>query len=105
MFLIRLQFQFGLSVADIIHYRYGDEILSKIRKLEKLDLRCRKTQLDITFLQLCLNKDIIPNFVQFRTANSKLGNSEAYITCQRLLLNQELDKKKFLRVLKNLRVI
>ena len=63
-------------------------MLSKIRKLEKLDFRRRKTQLDITFLEVCLDKDIIPNFLQFRTANSKLGNSETYITCQRLLLHK-----------------
>ena len=67
--------------------------MAKIRKFEKLDFRRRKTELDITFLELCLEKDIMPNFVRFRTANQKLGNSETYNTCQRLLLSQELNNK------------
>ena len=79
MFLMRLRFQSSLLAA-------------KIRKFEKLEFRRRKTQLDITFLEVCHAKDI-PNFLRFRTANSKLGNSEAYSTCQRILFNQELNNK------------
>ena len=94
MFLIRLRFPSGRSVANIVRKRYGDQILSKIRRFEKLDFRCRKTQLDITFLDVCIDKDIMPNFVHFRTANNGLRNSESYNTCQRLLLSEELNNKK-----------
>ena len=94
MFLIRLRFPLNRSVADIIRKRYDDEILVKVRKLEKLDFRRRKAELDISFLLVCLEKDVMPNFVHFRTANEKLTNSKSYDRCQRLLLNQELDNKK-----------
>ena len=94
LFLIRLRFPSGQSVANVIRKRYGDQTMSKIRKFEKLDFRCKKCKLDITFLEVCVDKDIMPNFIQFRTANSRLGNSDAYNTCQRLLLNQELNNKK-----------
>ena len=93
LFLIRLRFPSKDSVASVIRKRYGDEVLSKIRKFEKLDFRCKKSKLDITFLTVCLEKDVMPNFVQFRTTNKRLKASESYYTCQRLLLNQELDKK------------
>ena len=41
-----------------------------------------------------LEKDLIPNFVKFRTANSRLRNTESYDACQKLLLNQELNNKR-----------
>ena len=79
LFLIRLRFPTEQSIAEVIRKRYGDINLAKIRKFEKLDFRRRKTQLDITFLELCVEKDIMPNFVRFYTANQKLGNSDFYL--------------------------
>ena len=94
LFLIRIRFPSKESVASVVRRRYGDRVLSKIRKFEKVDFRCRKSRLDISFLEVCIENDIMPNFVKFRTANSRLNNSESYNTCQRLLLNQELNNKK-----------
>ena len=68
--------------------------MSKIRKFEKLDFRRKKSQLDISFIEVCLEKDLIPNFVKFRTANSRLRNTDSYDACQKLLLNQELNNKR-----------
>ena len=36
----------------------------------------------------------MPTFVQFRTANNHLKNSDTYTSCQRLLLEQERENKK-----------
>ena len=65
LFLIRLRFPSGQSIANVIRKRYGDQTMSKIRKFEKLDFRCKKCKLDITFLEVCVDKDIMPNFISF----------------------------------------
>ena len=94
LFLIRLRFPHNSSISEIIRRRYGILTLSKIRKLEKLDFRIGKARLDITFLETCIDNDVIPNFVKFRTPNRSLRKSKSYELCQRLLLNQELAIKK-----------
>ena len=76
IFLVRLRFPTDQSVANVIRRRYGDEVLVKVRKFEKLNFRRRKTELDITFLDVCLEKDVMPNFLHFRTTNKKLRNSK-----------------------------
>ena len=65
-----------------------------VRKYEKLDYKVEKSKLDITFLEVCMQHDVMPTFVQFRTANKKLKKSESYSSCQRILLTQERDNKK-----------
>ena len=94
IFLIRLRFPTEQSVAYVIRKRYGNDVLVKVRKLEKHDFRRRKTELDISFLEVCLEKNLVPNFVCFRTTNNKLKDSDSYHTCQRLLLTEELNNKK-----------
>ena len=94
LFLIRLRFPSGASVSDVIRKRYGNEVLSKLRKYEKLDLKIGKAKLDISFLEVCLEHDLTPTFVQFRTANKSLQNSESYTSCQRMLLSEERRNKE-----------
>ena len=98
LFLVRCRFPSSSTVPDIVRSRYGDQVLSKIRKYEKLDFKFKKSHLDITFLETCLEYDVMPTFVQFRTANRKLKTSESYNSCQRLLLTQELENKKLKQV-------
>ena len=94
LFLIRLRFPSGSSVSEIVRKRYGNQVLSKIRKLEKLDFKVGKCKLDITFLEACIANDVMPTFVQFRTANKNLKTSGSYSNCQRILLNEELNNKR-----------
>ena len=94
IFLVRLRFSPEKSVADVIRKRYDNDTLVKVRKFEKHDLRCKKTSLDISFIETCLESDLIPNFVCFRTANKKLKNSHTYDKCHKLLLSEELSNKK-----------
>ena len=94
LFLVRLRFPSCSSVAEIVRKRYGDEVLRKIRKFEKLDFRTGKLQMDITFLETCVENDVMPNFVKFRTASRTLKKSESYHACQRILLTQEICDKK-----------
>ena len=53
------------------------------------------------FLQPC-KKELIPKFLQFKVANKRLESSEAYLNCQRRLLNLEMPiKYKTIRTLNN----
>ena len=90
LFLIRCRFPSNKSVAEIVRKRYGNDTLVQVRKLEKLNFRHGKTLLDISFLEVCLENDLSPKFVSFRTANFHLKRTETYKECQRLLIQQEL---------------
>ena len=46
--------------------------------------------LNIEFLTNCLNNDVIPQFLEFKTTNKMLRKSSSYHQCQVLLLNQEI---------------
>ena len=53
------------------------------------------------FLQPCKKEELIPKFLQFKVANKRLESSEAYLNCQRRLLNQEIMSIKY----KNIRTL
>ena len=59
-----------------------------------MDFKKRKTALDINFLETCRDGDVIPRFLQFRTANVNLKNSSTYKDCQKLLLQEEIEVKQ-----------
>ena len=94
LFIIRLRFPPSKSVANVIRERYGNFVLKSVRKFEKLDLKRRKTLLDINFLETCKDADVTPRFIQFRTANNNLKNSKSYKECQKLLLEEEIREKQ-----------
>ena len=97
LFVIKCRFPSNKSVADIIRERYDEGTLAKIRRLEKLDYKHRKCELDVEFLQICFENNLVPNFLKFKVTNSSLKDSKAYRDCQAKLLKQELSNKKSLR--------
>ena len=94
LFIVRLRFPSTYSIAKNVRRRYGGTVLLSIRKFEKLDFRIRKVILDLNFLETCSSNNVIPNFLNFRTTNSKLKNSASYEECQKLLLKEEIANKK-----------
>ena len=46
LFIIRVRFPKGKSIADMIRSRYGEAFVRKIRKFEKSDFKLRKGHLD-----------------------------------------------------------
>ena len=72
LFVIKCRFPTNKSVADIIRRRYDENTLRKIRRLEKLDYKLRKCILDAEFLQICLDNDLVPNFLKFKVTNTAL---------------------------------
>ena len=102
MFLVRLKFPRILLLLQVIRNRYGDTIVTLVRKFEKVDFKHRKAALDLNFLQTCRSFNIIPKFLQFCVANKNLRRSQAYQKClNHLLLAGIYNKKKNLNVLVN----
>ena len=98
----RLKFPAQDSIIKILRRRYGDGLVKKIRKFEKFDFKYRKALLDLEFLQSCKKEKLIPKFLQFKVGNKRLESSEAYLSCQRRLLNQEMSiKYRSIRALNN----
>ena len=102
LFLKRLRFLAQDSIIKILQRRYGDGLVKKVWKLEKFDFKYRKALPDLEFLQSCKKEKLIPKFLQFKVANKRFESSEAYLSCQRRLLNQEISiKYKTIRALYN----
>ena len=94
LFVIKCRFPWGKSFADIIRGRYDEDTLTMVRKLEKLDFKTRKCQLDVEFLQLCVDNNLVPKFLNFKVTNGMLRASKTYRDCQRKLLKQELSNRR-----------
>ena len=61
-----MRFPSDKSIANVIHSRYNDEIVTQIRRLGKLDFEIRKNESDLEFLQSCQQNNRIPNFLNFK---------------------------------------
>ena len=93
LFIIRIRFPRGKSIADIIKNRYGEAYVKKIRRFEKCDFKLRKSHLDLRFLLDCENNGVVPKFLRFKLANRHLKSSRAYKKCQIRLLEEEIRSK------------
>ena len=72
----------------------GRDLVKEVRTLEKLDFKLKKAILDLDFLISCRKNSVFPKFLQFRVSNKQLSASKAYISCQKRLLNQEINNKQ-----------
>ena len=93
LFIVRLRFRSGKSIASVIRSRYNNEIVKQIRGFEKLDFKIRKNEADLDFLQSCQQNNLIPKFLNFKVASSSLQFSRTYKQCQKQLLKQEIKEK------------
>ena len=94
LFIAPIRFAASDSLADVLIKRYGRDLVQEVRALEKLDLKHKKTILDLDFLTSCRKNSVFPKFLQFKVANKQLRASKAYISCQKRLLNQEINNKQ-----------
>ena len=94
LFPIRLRFPQSKSLSQIIRKRYGDKIIKRLCKFEKIDYRLRKAELDLEFLVKCRDNNLISKFLNFRLANRSLRFSLTYAHCQSNLLLEEIRQKK-----------
>ena len=77
-------------MSHIIRRRYGDQIIKRLRKFEKIDYCLRKAEIDLEFLVKCKDNSVIPKFLNFRLANRSLRFSLIYAHCQSNLLLEEI---------------
>ena len=85
-----------VSIAEVLRKRYGDRILKLVRKFEKTNVKHKKTLLDLQFLKICEDHNVIPNFWRFEVTNASLRTSFIYKRFQKKLLREEIYNKKLL---------
>ena len=110
LFIIRSRFPKSKPLSEITCYRYGNYMLKFIRKFEKLDFRLRKINVDIEFLNSCLENDLRPTFLRYKMSSKRLQNSESYKRSQRMFLQDEetfktVEKEKSLGKYRKLKMI
>ena len=93
-FIIKCRFSSHKSFTEVIRHHYNGKVLSKVRKLEKLDFKLRKCKLDIEFLETCLKNSLMPKFLNLKVANSTLHSSKSYKDCQLKSLRKGISNKK-----------
>ena len=83
-----------LSIAEVLRKRYGDRTSKLVRKFEKIGIKHKKALLDLQFLKICEDHNVIPKFLRFKVAHSNLRSSSTYRRCQRKLLREEIYNKR-----------
>ena len=82
------------SITQTLRSWYDNRVVKLVRELEKLDYKTRKCKLDLEFLNLCVENNVIPKFIKFRVGNKKLQNSLTYRKCLNELLQEKVFSKK-----------
>ena len=62
IFLTRPLLPSKLSIVEVLRKRYGDRILKLVRIFEKTNVKHKKVLLDLQFLKICEDHNVIPNF-------------------------------------------
>ena len=81
LFLARLGLPSSKSIPKIIKDCYDQSVLKLVRKFERTDLRCRKAELDLSFLKYCVENSLTPKFLHLKVSNRSLKLSDAYKQC------------------------
>ena len=93
--LIIIKFRFRKTIHQLIERRYGRPLLDLFRKCENFNLKIRKSLSDIEFLNVCLENELTPKFLNFKSYRKDLRNTSQFQKFQQKLLNNELfDKNK-----------
>ena len=57
LFIIKIRFPPGESIAKVITERYGTPVMATYRTLEKTEYKIKKGNADLYFLQTCQEND------------------------------------------------
>ena len=76
LFIIRIRFPKGKSIADIIRSRYGEALVRKIRKFKKNDYKLRKRHMNLRFLLECKKKVLDTALSSYESFSSGESRSE-----------------------------
>ena len=67
-----------------------------VKKFEKTDVKHKKALIDLQFLKICEDHNVIPSFSRFIVANATLRTFLTYKRCQKKSLLEEIYNKKLL---------
>ena len=103
LFILKIRFPRGTSIAKCILRRYDYQTLRSYRKLEKCYLKLKKTECHIEFLKTCLHYQVSPKFVQFKVTSQGFHNTAPYRRCQVDILKHEISnqERKLKQILKD----
>ena len=82
-----------MSYLNLLH-QSRPEIKVKIRELETLYQKSIKSKWSLTFNNVCLNENIMPNYTNFRLHDPALRNSQESIEFKKHLIKNEISSKK-----------
>ena len=94
LFIVFQRFPASNWIIQTLRSWYDNSVVKLVCELEKLDYKTRKCKLDLEFLNLCVENNGIPKFIEFHVANKELRSSAAYRKCLNKLLQQEVINKK-----------
>ena len=92
--MIHLRIPKTKSLQEVVCDRYGSDTVKLVRKMERLDFKRKKSELDLEFLLECQHQNVIPNFLYFKLANRRLQTPNEYLNRQQILLEAEITEKR-----------
>jgi hypothetical protein len=93
LFILKLKFNRNENLHDYIRSKYDVATLRTLRRLEDLQRKHLKAQLDQDFLLLCKYNNIFPNFIKFKLYRKSLYNADFYHESLVKLLDIEINHK------------
>ena len=73
LFIIRLSFPASNSIIQTLGSRYNNPVVKLVRELEKLDHKARQCKLDLEFLNLSVENNVIRNLYVSAWPTMNLG--------------------------------
>ena len=72
MFVARTRFPVKYFIVNVLQKPYGKILVKNVIKFEKYDFKYKKAILDLDFLMIFKEKNIIPKFLRFKVAKRQL---------------------------------
>ena len=94
LLIARIRFPASFSLIVVLRRRYSRDLVKEVRTQEKLDVKHKKAIWDLNFPISCRKNSVFPKFLQFKVSNKQVRASKAYISCQKRLLDQEINNKQ-----------
>ena len=73
---------------------FSQSVLKLVCKFKRTNLRCRKAELDLSFLKNCFENSLTTKLLGFKVSSRSLKSSDAYKQCQIRLLEEEISNKR-----------
>ena len=79
------------NITNRLRQQYGQSTVQSLRQLEKIALRKKKINMDISFIKTCQRMNVIPNFCRLKPAINM--DRKSLLTLQKSIMDIELHNK------------